>query len=63
MDDVDMDAAVEAVIADMGEAARRFKSQRYAPKPKPEAAPEQPKAEEAEPQVSLGELESMLNGG
>ncbi len=33
---VDMDAAVDAVVSDMGKAALRFKAQRYAPKPKPE---------------------------
>ena len=60
---VDLDAAMQTVIDDMGAAARKFKSQRYAPKPKPA----EPKAEEPAPAEeggpSLGELESLLNGG
>lgn len=60
---VDLDSALQAVVADMGDAARKFKAKRYAPKP----PPPEPKAEEAAPDESgmptAGELESMLSEG
>lgn len=51
--------ALDMVVEGMGNAARRFKAQRWAPKPKPQetAAPaEEPEA----PQVSASELERLL---
>lgn len=60
-DGVDLDAAMQAVLDDMGEAAKKFKLKKYEPKPKAE----EPKAEAApaeEAGPSLGDLESMLNG-
>lgn len=63
MEDVDYDAAMQAVVADMGEAAKRFKAQRYAPKPPPETPKAEEPAPEAEPNVTASELEAMLNGG
>ncbi|MBK7865216.1 MAG: hypothetical protein IPJ65_42785 [Archangiaceae bacterium] len=41
------DAAMQAVLDDMGRAAKMFKAKKYAPKPPPEEA--QPEAAPAEP--------------
>lgn len=55
---VDMDAAMGAVIEDMGQAAKRFKAQRYAPKPKPVEKPAAEPTQDNGP--SLRELEAMI---
>jgi len=64
MDEEDIEGALQAVVDDMGSAARRHKAKRYAPKPPPEveAAPVAEQPEEVA-QPSLSELESMLTGG
>lgn len=62
MSDGDMEAAMRAVVEDMGAAVRKSKGRRYAPKEKaPEAKPEAP-AEDTSDMPSAGELEAMLTG-
>ena len=61
--EVDWDAAMNAVVEDMGKAALQFKGKRYAPKPKPaEKAPEAAPADESGG-PTLSELESMISEG
>lgn len=63
-DEANYDAAYKAVIDEMGEAAKRFKAQRYAPK-KVATAPtpnEQPEGEVDTGMPTASELESLLNG-
>lgn len=56
---VDLKAALKSVVDSMDSTAKRFRRERYQPKPK---APE-PKAEEpAEPGISAGDLEALLSG-
>jgi hypothetical protein len=62
LEGVDLDAAMESVIDDMGRKALEFKARRYATKPSPEpkAPVEAPAQTENGP--TLHELESMLGG-
>jgi hypothetical protein len=58
----DEEQALDAVVADMSNAARQFKASKYAPKP----TPVEPVAEAPAdaPQLGAAELESLLaNGG
>lgn len=63
MDDfegVDMKAALNAVVDSMDATAKKFRRQRYEPKPK---APEPKSDEQADLGIDANELEALLNGG
>jgi hypothetical protein len=62
LEGVDLDAAMESVIDDMGKKALAFKARRYAPKPKPEPEAPAEAPAQAENGPTLHELESMLGG-
>ena len=56
------DQSLDAVLDDMGNAARKFKAAKYTPKPAA-TAPEAAEAPADAPQLGAAELESLLNGG
>jgi len=57
---VDMKAALNSVVDSMDATAKKFRRQRYEPKPKAQ----EPKAEEpADLGIDANDLEALLNGG
>lgn len=57
---VDLEAAMDAVVADMGRVAMRAKGQKYAPKPPPKAEEPAPEPEDESGMPTASELESLL---
>lgn len=62
MNKSDEEMALDAVIDDMGQAARAAKAKKYAPKPKP-SEPVPVEAASDAPRVTAEQLESLLNAG
>lgn len=57
---VDLEAAMDAVVADMGRVAMKAKGKKYAPKPPPKAEEPAPEPEDESGMPTASELESLL---